>query len=248
VRFATAGAPPPAAVIERIEKLGAEIIHVYGLTETGPFLTVCEWQPDFDSFPADERARIKARQGVSELLVDTRVLDESLREVPHDGKTIGEICARGHVFMTGYYRQPEETARAFAGGWFHSGDLAVVHPDGYIEIVDRKKDVIISGGENISSVEVEGALYQHPAVLECAVIGVPDERWGEVPRAVVVLRPGMTASADVVIGFARELLAHFKAPKTVDFVEALPKTATGKTQKFQLRERYWAGRAKRVQG
>jgi len=247
-RLGTAGAPPPAAVLERMEALGAEVIHVYGLTETGPFLTVCEWKTDFDQLPPVERSRIKARQGVSQLLADTRVLDENLVEVPHDGKTIGEICARGHVFMTGYYNQPEETEKAFAGGWFHSGDLAVVQPDGYIEIVDRKKDVIISGGENISSVEIEGVIYKHPAVLEVAVIGVPDSKWGEVPRAVVVLRPDMSATEQEVIDFCRGRMAHFKAPKAVDFVEALPKTATGKTQKFALRERYWEGKEKRVQG
>jgi fatty-acyl-CoA synthase len=209
---------------------------------------VCEWKTDFDQLPPVDRSRIKARQGVSQLLADTRVLDENLMEVPHDGKTIGEICARGHVFMTGYYNQPEETAKAFAGGWFHSGDLAVVQPDGYIEIVDRKKDVIISGGENISSVEIEGVIYKHPAVLEVAVIGVPDSKWGEVPRAVVVLRPNMSATEQEVIDFCRSRMAHFKAPKAVDFVEALPKTATGKTQKFALRDRYWEGKEKRVQG
>ena len=150
--------------------------------------------------------------------------------------------------MTGYYNQPEETEKAFAGGWFHSGDLAVVQPDGYIEIVDRKKDVIISGGENISSVEIEGVIYKHPAVLEVAVIGVPDSKWGEVPRAVVVLRPDMSATEQEVIDFCRGRMAHFKAPKAVDFVEALPKTATGKTQKFALRERYWEGKERRVQG
>jgi fatty-acyl-CoA synthase len=247
-RIGTAGAPPPAAVIERMEALGARVTHVYGLTETGPFLTVCEWKPEFEHRPASERPAIKARQGISQVLADTRVLGDDLEEVPRDGKTIGEICARGHVLMTGYYNQPDETARAFAGGWFHSGDLAVVHPDGYIEIVDRKKDVIISGGENISSVEVEGILYKHPAVLEVAVIGVPDEKWGEVPRAIVVLRPGARATEEEIIGFARENMAHFKAPKAVDFIEGLPKTATGKTQKFALRERYWTGKEKRVQG
>src|SRR5436309_11986489 len=176
LRIGTAGAPPPAAVIERMEGLGARVMHAYGLTETGPFLTICEWKPEFDALPAGERAKIKARQGISQLLADTRVLDENLQEIPHDGKAVGEICARGHVFMTGYYNQPEETAKAFAGGWFHSGDLAVVHPDNYIEIVDRAKDVIISGGENISSVEIEGVIDKHPDVLEVAVVGVPDSR------------------------------------------------------------------------
>ena len=248
VRIGTAGAPPPAAILERMEELGARVIHVYGLTETGPFLTVCEWKPEFEGLAASERARIKARQGISQLLAETRVLDEKLQEVPHDGKSIGEICARGHVFMTGYYNQPEETAKAFEGGWFHSGDLAVVHPDSYIEIVDRKKDVIISGGENISSVEVEGVIYKHPAVLEVGVIGIPDTKWGEVPRAVVVLRSGMSVTEEDLILFCRERMAHFKVPKGVEFVEALPKTATGKTQKFALREKYWAGKEKRVQG
>ena len=247
-RFGTAGAPPPAAVIQRMEDLGATVIHVYGLTETGPFLTVCEWKPEFDSFDDATKARLKARQGISQLLADTRVLNEKLEEVPHDGSTVGEICARGHVLMTGYYNQPEETEKAFAGGWFHSGDLAVVHPDGYIEIVDRKKDVIISGGENISSVELEGVLYQHPAVLEVAVIGVPDLKWGEVPQAVIVLRPDVATTEEEIIQYCRDQMAHFKAPKGVEFVEALPKTATGKTQKFALREKYWKGKEKRVQG
>ena len=247
-RICTAGAPPPAAVIERMELLGAKVIHAYGLTETGPFITSCEWKPEFDDLPAGERARIKARQGISQLLVDTRVLDEDLIEVPHDGRTVGEICGRGHVFMTGYYNQPEETAKAFAGGWFHSGDLAVVQSDGYIEIVDRAKDVIISGGENISSVEVEGVLYKHPAILEVAVIGVPDSKWGEVPRAIIVARPGASLTEEGIINFCRERMAHFKVPKGVDLVEALPRTATGKIQKFVLREKYWAGRDKRVQG
>jgi fatty-acyl-CoA synthase len=247
-RICTAGAPPPAAVIERMEQLGAKVIHAYGLTETGPFITCCEWKPEFDDLPAGERARIKARQGISQLLVDTRVLDENLNEVPHDGRSVGEICGRGHVFMTGYYNQPEETAKAFAGGWFHSGDLAVVQPDGYIEIVDRAKDVIISGGENISSVEVEGVLYKHPQILEVAVIGVPDSKWGEVPRAIIVPRPGASLTEDGIISFCRERMAHFKVPKGVELVEALPRTATGKIQKFVLREKYWAGRDKRVQG
>ena len=167
----------------------SRLIHLYGLTETGPFLTSCEWQPAWNELDVATRYRMKARQGISQLLTDVRVMDEQMHEVPWDGKSVGEIVARGNNVMEGYYKQPEETARAMRGGWFHSGDLAVVHPDGYIEIVDRAKDVIVSGGENISSVEVEALLYEHPAVLEAAVVGVPDTRWGEVPKALVVLKP-----------------------------------------------------------
>ncbi len=191
---------------------------------------------------------LKARQGISQLLTDVRVLDADLAEVPHDGETVGEICARGNNIMEGYFKQPEETAKAMRGGWFHSGDLAVAHPDGYIEIVDREKDVINSGGENISSVEVESMLYEHPAVLEAAVVGVPDHKWGEVPKAIVLLKPGQTAEAQEIISFCRDRMAHFKAPKSVEFVETLPKTATGKIQKFALRETYWEGYEKRIQG
>jgi fatty-acyl-CoA synthase len=248
VRLGTGGAPPAAAVLRHMEALGIEVIHLYGLTETGPFLTSCEWQPAWNRLDVAERYRLKARQGIAQLLTDVRVMDEALREVPKDGKTVGEIVARGNNVMEGYYKQPEETAKAMRGGWFHTGDLAVVHPDGYIEIVDRAKDVIISGGENISSVEVEALLYEHPAVLEAAVIGVPDAKWGEVPKALVVLKPGQRAAEAELIEFCRARLAHFKAPKSVEFVEALPKTATGKIQKFALRERYWQGYEKRVQG
>jgi fatty-acyl-CoA synthase len=167
--------------------------------------------------------------------------------VPQDGRTVGEIVARGNNVMDGYYKQPEETAKAMRGGWFHTGDLAVVHPDGYIEVVDRAKDVIVSGGENISSVEVEAMLYEHPAVLEAAVVGIPDNTWGEVPKALVVLKPGQRASAQELITFCRDRMAHFKAPKSVEFFTELPKTATGKVQKFALREQYWVGHSKRVQ-
>jgi fatty-acyl-CoA synthase len=231
-----------------MEALGMEVIHLYGLTETGPFLTACVWKPEWNELPLEERYRLKARQGVSQVLVDVRVMDEKMNEVPNDGKTIGEIVARGNVIMEGYYKQEEETARAFEGGWFHSGDLAVVHPDNYIEIMDRQKDVIISGGENISSVEVENMLYRHPAVLEAAVVGVPDKKWGEVPKALVVLRDGASATPEELIQFCRDNMAHFKAPKSVEFMDQLPKTATGKVQKFTLREQYWEGREKRVQG
>ena len=246
VRIGTGGAAPAAAVLRNMEALGIEVIHLYGLTETGPFLTSCEWQPAWNELDVATRYRLKARQGISQLLTDVRVMDEQMHEVPWDGKTVGEIVARGNNVMQGYYKQPEETAKAMRGGWFHSGDLAVVHPDGYIEIVDRAKDVIVSGGENISSVEVEALLYEHPAVLEAAVVGVPDARWGEVPKALVVLKPNQHASAQDLIRFCRDHMAHFKAPKTVEFVEALPKTATGKVQKFALREQYWAEQSKRV--
>lgn len=248
LRLGTGGAPPAAAVLRNMEALGIEVVHLYGLTETGPFLTSCEWQPAWNDLAVAERYRFKARQGLSQLLTDVRVMDEQLREVPMDGKTIGEIVARGNNVMDGYYKQPEETEKVMRGGWFHTGDLAVVHPDGYIEVVDRAKDVINSGGENISSVEVEALLYEHPAVLEAAVVGVPDSRWGEVPKALVVLKPGQQASEQELITFCRNHMAHFKAPKSVEFLESLPKTATGKVQKFALREHYWTGYSKRVQG
>jgi fatty-acyl-CoA synthase len=248
LRLGTGGAPPAAAVLRNMEALGIEVIHLYGLTETGPFLTSCEWQPSWNELDVAERYRLKARQGIAQLLTDVRVMDEAMREVPMDGKAVGEIVARGNNVMEGYYKQPDETAKAMRGGWFHTGDLAVVHADGYIEIVDRMKDVIISGGENISSVEVEAMLYEHPAVLEAAVIGVPDDKWGEVSKALVVLKPGQQAGAQELIDFCRERMAHFKAPKSVEFVEVLPKTATGKIQKFALRAPYWQGQEKRVHG
>jgi acyl-CoA synthetase (AMP-forming)/AMP-acid ligase II len=248
VRLGTGGSPPAAAVLRQMEALGIEVIHLYGLTETGPFLTSCEWQPAWNALEVAERYRLKARQGIGQLLTDVRVMDEAMREVPQDGKTVGEIVARGNNVMEGYFKQPEETAKAMRGGWFHTGDLAVVHADGYIEIVDRAKDVINSGGENISSVEVEAMLYEHPAVLEAAVVGVPDDTWGEVPKALVVLKPGQRLEERELIAFCRERMAHFKAPKSVEFIEALPKTATGKIQKFALREPYWQGHSKRVQG
>jgi acyl-CoA synthetase (AMP-forming)/AMP-acid ligase II len=241
VRVLTAGAPPAAATIERVEsELGWTITHVYGLTETAPFITVCEPRAEHAALSPAARATVKARQGV-ELITsgELRVVDEHGQEVAHDGATLGEITVRGNVVMKGYYNDPDATARAFLGGYFHSGDAAVVHPDGYVEIRDRFKDVIISGGENISSVEVEGVLLRHPAVQEAAVVGLPDEKWGEAPHAFVILRPGASATAEEVRAFVRDNLAHFKAPKTITFVTELPKTATGKIQKFVLR----AGRA-----
>ncbi len=237
VRVLTAGAPPAAATIERVEgELGWDIIHVYGLTETSPFITVCEIKPEHASLTPQERAKLKARQGV-ELITsgELLVVDEDGKEVPHDGTTPGEITVRGNVVMKGYYRDPEASALALRGGYFHSGDAAVVHPDGYAEIRDRLKDVIISGGENISSVEVEGVLLKHPAVQEVAVVGMPDTKWGEAPHAFVVLRSGATVTPEELRAFVREQLAHFKCPQVWNFVTDLPKTATGKVQKFVLR-------------
>jgi fatty-acyl-CoA synthase len=237
VRVVTAGAPPAAATIERMEgELGWPITHVYGLTETAPFITVCEERPEHESLSPGDRAVIKARQGV-ELITsgDLRVVDEQMRDVPRDGATVGEIVVRGNVVMKGYYDDPEATEKALRGGYFHSGDAAVVHPDGYVDIRDRLKDVIISGGENISSVEVEGVLVRHPAVHEAAVVGLPDSKWGEAPHAFVVLKPGAAATSDELRTFTRERLAHFKCPHTVTFLTELPKTATGKIQKFVLR-------------
>jgi fatty-acyl-CoA synthase len=238
VRVVTAGAPPAAATIERLEgELGWTVTQVYGLTETAPFITVCEPRPEHDALPPAERAAIKARQGV-ELITsgEIRVVDSDGREVPRDGVAVGEITVRGNVVMEGYFNDPEATERCMGNGWFHTGDAAVVHPDGYVEIKDRLKDVIISGGENISSVEVEGVLLRHPSVQEAAIVGLPDEQWGEAPHAFVVLKPGGAATEAELRQFARDRLAHFKAPKTVTFVPELPKTATGKIQKYVLRK------------
>jgi fatty-acyl-CoA synthase len=237
VRVVTAGAPPAAATIERLEgEFGWEVTQVYGLTETAPFITVCAPLPEHEELSPADRAVQKARTGV-ELITsgELRVVDAEGAEVAADGETLGEIVVRGNVVMSGYYNDPEATRRAMGDGWFHTGDAAVVHPDGYTEIRDRIKDVIISGGENISSVEVEGVLLRHPAIQEAAIVGLPHEKWGEAPQAFVVLRDGSSASEEEIIAFARGRLAHFKAPHGVTFVTELPKTATGKIQKFVLR-------------
>ena len=238
VRVVTAGAPPAAATIQRMEgDFGWQLIQFYGLTETAPFITVCEPRPEHALLSAEESAAVKARQGV-ELVTSGEliVVDADGRQVPNDGRTLGEIVVRGNVVMEGYYNDPDATAAAIRGGWFHSGDAAVVHPDGYVEIRDRFKDVIISGGENISSVEVEGELLRHPAVLEVAIVGVPDEKWGEAPHGFIVLKPRASATEDELREFARARLAHFKVPRGFTFVRELPKTATGKIQKFVLRD------------
>lgn len=238
VNVFTAGAPPPAATILATEKLGFSVMQVYGLTETYGHVTECIWDDTrWGDLPDQERAAIKARTGVLfPMMEDIDVVDQETREpVPQDGKTLGEIVIKGNSVMKGYYKNPEATAEAFEGGWFRSGDIAFRHPDGYIKITDRLKDVIISGGENISSVEVEGVLMHHPAVNLCAVVARPDEIWGETPCAFVELKPGQTADEEEMIAFCRERLAGFKTPKTVIFRD-LPKTSTGKIQKFVLRE------------
>ncbi len=248
VRVATGGAPPSPTLLARMHELGIRVTHLYGLTETyGPHV-FCELQPEWESLDTPALARLLARQGVPyHHAVHLRVVDEAMQDVPADGATLGEVVMRGNNVMKGYYEDSEATAEVFRGGWFHSGDLAVMHSDGYLELRDRKKDVIISGGENISSIEVEHVLAKHPAVLECAVVAMPHPRWGEVPKAFVSLKPDTSLSAAELIEFCREHLAHFKCPKAVEFCE-LPKTATGKIQKFVLREREWAGRDKRIQG
>jgi fatty-acyl-CoA synthase len=242
-RFTVAGAPPPAAFIERLEReLGWYFIEIYGLTETSPMLTIS--QPDH--YTRDDDWARRSHAGVEAIGVHVQVLDDAGHSVPKDGESVGEICARSNVVFKGYWEQPDETERAIRDGWFHTGDLAVWDAVGNVHIVDRKKDVIISGGENISSSEIEDALYQHPAVMECAVIGVPHEKWGETPKALVVMRSGHTATSDELLGYCRDHLAHFKCPTSIDFVPELPRTATGKLQKFKLREHYWAGAKRRV--
>jgi fatty-acyl-CoA synthase len=224
-------------VIERTEALGFRINHVYGLTETYGPITICEWNPAWDQLPVEERARLKARQGIALVTADpVRVVDEEMRDVPADGETMGEVVMQGNNVMKAYFADPEATEKAFRGGWFHSGDLGVMHPDGYIELRDRAKDIIISGGENISTIEVEQALVRHPDVLEAAVVAIPHEKWGERPKGYVTLRPGASVTADELIAFARESLPGFKAPDEIEFGE-LPKTSTGKIKKYELRER-----------
>ena len=238
IEMMTAAAPPPAAVIEGMEALGFHITHVYGLTEVYGPAVVCAWHDEWDGLPPAERARLKARQGVTyHVLEELTVADPvSLEPVARDGATMGEVLMRGNIVMKGYLKNPRSTEEAFAGGWFHSGDLGVMHTDGYIELKDRSKDIIISGGENISTIEVEDVLYRHPSVLEAAVVARPDPMWGETPCAFVTLKTEAAASAEEIIAFCRERLAHFKAPRTVIF-GPLPKTSTGKIQKFVLRER-----------
>jgi fatty-acyl-CoA synthase len=239
VQIATGGAAPPSAVIARMEAMGFAVTHLYGLTESYGPSTVCMWQPGLDQLPMEQKADFMARQGVNTpTLEDAAVLDtRTMQAVPSDGTTMGELMLRGNTVMKGYLKNPSASDEVFAGGWFHTGDLAVMHPDGYVEIKDRAKDIIISGGENISSLEVEEVLYKHPAVMEAAVVARPDEKWGETVQAFVTLKPdaGEVTESDI-IAWCRTHLAHFKCPHFVTF-GPLPKTSTGKIQKFELRER-----------
>ena len=237
VRFMTAAAPPPEAVLAAMKDAGFDVTHLYGLTEVYGPAVVNEWHADWDKLPPSEYAAKKARQGVRYPVLEALdVFDpETMQPVPADGKTLGEVMFRGNVVMKGYLKNPAATEKAFAGGWFHSGDLGVKYPDGYVQLKDRSKDIIISGGENISSIEVEDALYKHPAVQAVAVVAMPDEKWGETPCAFVELKPDQSATAEDLIAWCRQHLASFKCPRAVIFTE-LPKTSTGKIQKFQLRD------------
>ena len=238
VKVMTAGAAPPAAVIQGMEALGFEVTQVYGLTETYGPMVVSAWRQEWDSLTAEQKAALKARQGISSALAGAMMVadPDSLEPVPWDGETQGEVFMRGNIVMKGYLKNPKTTKASFAGGWFHSGDIAVCHPDGYIQIKDRSKDIIISGGENISSIEIEDLLFRHPAILEAAVVAKSDQKWGEHPCAFITLKPGESLTAEEVIDYCRSNLAKFKVPKTVMF-ETLPKTSTGKVQKFVLREK-----------
>jgi fatty-acyl-CoA synthase len=236
VRVATGGAPPTPAILRRMAGLGFDVTHLYGLTETFGPAAICDWRPEWDGLGEDERARLKARQGVGNMIsCPIRVVDERGDDVPDDGTTVGEIALRGNNVMLGYLKDEEATRAAAPDGWFRTGDVGVRHPDGYIELRDRTKDVIVSGGENIASVEVEQALCEHPAVLDAAVVAAPDDHWGEVPVAFVSLKPGRTADGPELIDFVKQRIARYKAPRSVVFGE-LPRTATGKVQKFALRE------------
>jgi len=245
----TAGAPPNPTTISRCEDVNARVVHVYGLTETyGPY-SLCQWQEGWEDLGVAERAALLSRQGVGMIQAERlRVVDEDMNDVPADGDTMGEIVMRGNNVMKGYFEDDAATAEAFRGGWFHSGDLGVMQSDGYVQLRDRAKDVVVSGGENISTVEIEQALLAHAAVQDVAVIGVPDEKWGERPKAFVVLEPGAQAGEQELIDHVRSVIAHYKAPKAVAFLDELPKTSTGKVPKFELREREWAGHESRIQG
>lgn len=245
VQIATGGAAPPSTVIARMEAMGFAVTHLYGLTESYGPATICQWQPGLDELPIEQKSAFMARQGVGHpMLEQIAVLDpDSLEPVPADGATMGELMLRSNTVMMGYLKNPAATAEAFAGDWYHTGDLAVLHADNYVEVKDRAKDIIISGGENISSLEVEDVLYRHPEIVEAAVVAQPDETWGETPHAFVTLKPGASVSAANIIAFCRANLAHYKCPRAVSF-GPLPKTSTGKIQKFELRQRVRANPAR----
>ena len=253
IRMVTAGAPPSPTILRRFEELGIDVTQVYGLTETyGPF-TVCTPQPGWSGLDPDERAALKSRQGVAMIHADTvRVVERTspgearLVDVPADGVTMGEVVMTGNGVMKGYFGDPEATATAFAGGWFHSGDLGVMHPDGYVQLLDRAKDVVVSGGENISTIEVEQAIVSHPDVVDCAVVSMPDEKWGERPKAYVVVRTGSDLDETGVIEHCRTKIARYKVPGAVELTEALPRTSTGKVRKNELRDAAWSGWDKRI--
>jgi len=246
VRVCTGGAPPSPTLIAQMASFNIELVHLYGLTETYGPVTLNVEPPDFGGWQAADQAQYRARQGFVHVAAGSvRIVDEQMRDVDPNGASLGEVVCRGNTIMSGYYLDSSSTVEAFAGGWFHTGDLAVMHPDGSIELRDRKKDIVISGGENISTIEVEQAVASHPGVLEAAVIAVPDDTWGEVPKAFVALKPGVEMSEAEIIEHVRGRLAHFKAPKSVAFGE-LPKTSTGKIQKFLLRDREWSGRKSRI--
>jgi acyl-CoA synthetase (AMP-forming)/AMP-acid ligase II len=246
VTVPTGGSPPSPALLKSMRKLNLHPIHLYGLTETYGPIMACSWHPEWDELPNDEQAKMLARQGHTYNGANlVRVVDEHMNDVPRDGKTVGEVIMRGNSVMAGYHNKPEETEEAFKGGWFHSGDLAAWDENGYVELRDRAKDIIISGGENISSIEVEQALSEHPAVYEVAVVAMPDEKWGERPKAFVEIKDGKDVSADEIIKFGKEHLARFKVPNAIEFGE-LPRTSTGKVQKFLLREKEWEGREKAI--
>jgi fatty-acyl-CoA synthase len=235
----TGGAAPTPQVIHDIEGIGAKVIHLYGLTETYGPSTICQWRSRWDTEPVEQRALLKARQGVADLMAEQRVVRPDMTNVNADGEEIGELVIRGNAVMKGYYRDPQATANAFEGGWFHTGDLGVLHSDGYVEIKDRAKHIIISGGEKVSTLEVERAVSSHPGVLEVAVVPSPHERWGEVPKAFVVLKPQTQLTAEDLYNHCRAHLAPFKCPRRIEFVNELPKTSTGKIQKYILKDMEW---------
>ncbi|MFB4163745.1 long-chain-fatty-acid--CoA ligase [Alteribacillus sp. JSM 102045] len=247
MRIVIAGSAPPSTFVTKVEEeIGWEFIQVYGMTEISPLVTISQIRPQHAHLSVEEKQYTKAKTGYSMIGSEVKVADDDGNQVPADGKTIGEVIVRSNNAMEGYLKNPEATSQTIKNGWLHTGDMAVIDTNGYIEIVDRKKDIIISGGENISSIEVEGYLYNHPDIVEVAVVGVPHEKWGEVPHAVIVKREGTDITEEEIINYARSKMAHFKAPKGISFIDTLPKTASGKIQKVQLRKEFWEGKERKV--